>query len=442
MSHDSPPTESLTDHTVSLGTADPAASLPERGPLRDRLADAAVVGLGEATHGTREFFELKGQFIRHMVAELDCRLVALEANFPETLAVNEYIVHGEGDPEAALDGIYFWTWNVEAVRDLIEWLRAFNAERPPDDRVRFHGVDVQYTTGAVDRLRDFLREADPALLDRVDPDLATVDGRGVPAHQDEDASDAAAAATELVPRLRDRIRENREAYVRATSERDAAFAERFVTVIDRATDYRVAVREWDAAGAPEDDLPSRALYIRDKAMAENAAWLLERTPTERIALWAHDSHLNRVGRRRRTEIAGPSAGTRLAERYGEEYLAVGFSFGGGEFQAIAPTEDADDERTLRRVSVPRSETGAFDDALGATGHAVAFLDVRGALADGERELADWLGHPCRTFETGVTYDPSTPEDALTEYRYAEAFDAVYYVDSTTRARPLSSDSNE
>lgn len=436
MSRDSPPTESLANHTLSLATTDPAAPLPDRGPLRARLSDATVVGLGEATHGTREFFELKARFIRHMVTELGCRLVALEANFPETLAINEYVVHGEGDPEAALEGVYFWTWKVEAVRDLLEWLREFNAGRPLDDRVRFHGVDVQYTAGAVERLEAFLRDADPDLLDRVDDDLAAVDGRGVPPHQDEDASEAAAAATDLVPRLRDRLRENREEYVGATSERDVAFAERFVIVIDRATEYRAALREWSDAGAPEDDYPTRALSIRDEMMADNAAWLLERADTDRLALWAHDSHLNRVGRRRGTETEGPSAGTRLAERYGEAYLAIGFSFGGGEFQAIAPTEDAGDERTLRRVSVPRSETGAFDDALGATGHEVAFLDVRGALGGGERDLVDWLDRRHRTFETGATYDPSAPEDALTEYRYGDAFDGVCYVDSTTRARPL------
>lgn len=436
MSHDSPPTESIADHTVPLETTDPEAPLPDRGPLRDRLSDATVVGLGEATHGTREFFELKARIIRHMVAELDCRLVALEANFPETLAVNEYVVHGNGDPEAALEGVYFWTWNVEAVRNLLEWLREFNAERALDDRVRFHGVDAQYTTGAVERLRAFLREADPDLLARIDADLAAVDGDGVPPHRDENASDAAAVAADLVPRLHDRIRENREAYVRATSERDVAFAERFVTVIDRATDYRAAVRAWDAAGAPEDDRPTRALSIRDEMMADNAAWLLDRTATDPLVLWAHDSHLNRVGRRRGTETEGPSAGTRLAERYGEQYLAVGFSFGGGEFQAIAPTAGSGDERTLRRVSVPRSETGAFDVALGATGHEVAFFDVRGASGGSERELADWLHGRRLTFETGATYDPSAPEDALTEYRYGDAFDGVCYVDSTTRARPL------
>lgn len=436
MSYDSPPTESLADHTASLVTTDPDVPLPERSPLRDRLSDATVVGLGESTHGTREFFELKARIIRHMVTELDCRLVALEANLPETLAVNEYVVHGEGDPATTLDGIYFWTWTVKAVRNLLEWLRGFNEGRPLDDRVRFHGVDVQYTTGAVDRLRAFLRDVDPEFLDRIDSDLDAVDGEGVAPHQDGDATDAAAAAADVVPRLRDRLRENREAYARATSERDTALAERLVVVIDSAIDYRAAVRDWSAAGAPADDPPARALSLRDEMMADNAAWLLERTDTERLALWAHDSHLNRVGRRRQTDAAAPSAGALLEDRYGEAYFAVGFSFGGGEFQAIAPTEDGGDERRLRRVSVSRSETGAFDDALGETGHDVAFLDIRGALADGERDVEDWFGGRRGTFETGATYDPSSPEEALTEYRYAEAFDAVCYVDSTTRARPL------
>lgn len=439
MSDRSLPTESLATHATPLKTTDLDAPLSDLDPLRDRLADATVIGLGEATHGTREFFELKARLIRYLVAELGCRLVALEADFAATLAADAYVARGDGTPEAALERDPFWTWETATVRDLLEWLRAFNAGRPADDRVRVHGLDVQYTAGAVDELREFLCEADPDLLDRIDGDLAAVDDEWEPGYHDDDVPAQTAAAADLVPRLRDRIEANRGAYAVETDERSTALAERLVDVIDRAVERRAAAREWTAAGEPTDGRMARLLAVRDEAMAENAAWLRSFTGTDRAALWAHDAHVNRVGQRRGTDAEAPSLGAHLAARHGDGYLAVGFSFGGGAFQAIAPTDAADDERTLRRVSVARSETGSLDAALGDLGHALAYLDVRGALAAGDDSASDWLRRPQSTFETGATYDPSSPGEALTTYRYGEAFDAVCYVDTTTRARPLESD---
>jgi erythromycin esterase len=100
----------LTERTATLATTDPAVDLTDLAPVSDALANARVVGLGEATHGTREFFQLKHRLVRYLVMEHGYRLFGLEANFSETLALDRYVVHGEGSPRDALRGIYFWTW--------------------------------------------------------------------------------------------------------------------------------------------------------------------------------------------------------------------------------------------------------------------------------------------------------------------------------------------
>lgn len=170
--------EQLQHSSVELATADPTAEQTDLTPVGDTLADPRVIGLGEATHGTREFFQLKHRLIRYLVAEAELRLLVMEANLPETMALNEYVVHGEGDPLEALAGTYFWVWRTEAVLALVEWLREFNATRPPDDRVRLYGIDAQYTAGAVQYLDAFLVEADPGLHEELRADLTATSDDG------------------------------------------------------------------------------------------------------------------------------------------------------------------------------------------------------------------------------------------------------------------------
>lgn len=85
------PTDALSAHAVPLATTDPLASVLDPDGLDAVFGDALVVGLGEATHGTREFFRLKHRLIRYLVREHGLRVVAMEPNFPETLAIDEYV---------------------------------------------------------------------------------------------------------------------------------------------------------------------------------------------------------------------------------------------------------------------------------------------------------------------------------------------------------------
>ena len=416
----------LRAHAHELDTSDPETDLAPN-VLPEGIHDAAVVALGEGTHGTREFFRLKHRLLRHLVTETGVRTFAMEANAPEARALDEYVVHGRGDPEAGLEGLYFWTWQTEEVRDLVEWLRAFNRGRPLDDRVRFFGFDAQYTHGGVERLREFLRDVDPGFLADERPALNALDDHGEPPHQDE-RLDVILGATGVVDRLRDRFEDRETAYIEAVNEHEYAFARRCVEVLGQAVAYKRAMRDWD-----EDDPESveRALGVRDRAMAANVEWVRERRAGP-VVLWGHDAHLNRDRHPYRgTGVSAPSMGAHLADAYGDDYAAVGFAFGRGSFQAVGKR---DGEFALREWTVdgPRSRT--IEAALGALGHDICLLDARRARDD--HRLAEWVGTPRQRFGIGATLDPETLAQYLVEYPAGRAFDGVLYVDATTRARPL------
>src|SRR5215813_99081 len=131
-------------------------------PLRQLIGGARIVSLGEATHGTREFFQLKHRLLEFCVAELGFTIFGIEASYPECLRVNDYVLRGTGNPAEALAGTRFWTWDTEEVLALIEWMRGWNATHAR--QVKFYGFDMQFPTEAALGVLDYLA--------RVAPDLA------------------------------------------------------------------------------------------------------------------------------------------------------------------------------------------------------------------------------------------------------------------------------
>jgi erythromycin esterase len=444
MTHDTPTDESTTTSqtttddladrlqrsSIDLATTDPTADHADLAPIGDALADARIIGLGEATHGTREFFQLKHRIVRYLVQEQGLRLFAMEANLPETMALNDYIVNGEGDPTTALNGTHFWIWTTESVLALMEWLREFNEDRPLDDRVRFYGIDAQYTTGAVECLGEFLAMADPDLHEELRATLAATDDGGD--INEQYMSDHDPEATErLLNRLGAAFEENREAFVDAMSERETAIARRCLRVVEQARERRVA---------RETDNQEAAMVVRDEAMVENLAWALNHAGHDRAVVWAHDGHVCRTVNIGARVDPAPSLGSNLAKRYGDDYYALGFDFLGGSFRAIGVRLTPESRLDTWSLDAPPADS--ITRVFAATGSDLAFLVFDTAR---DERLAEWLGEPRAKRELGAVYygsdGPSENEkDGEAAHNAVrnlpEAFDGLLFVRETTPSRGL------
>jgi erythromycin esterase-like protein len=152
-------------------TCTPSEKIQDLRALRDLVGNARIVALGEGTHGTREFFQLKHRITQYLATDMGFTVFAIEANLPEAWKVNDYVLGGPGDPRALLDGMYFWTWNTEEVLEMVEWMRHFNASKR--GRIEFTGFDMQTPDTAAAIVRRFLAGRDPAWADSVDRALKT-----------------------------------------------------------------------------------------------------------------------------------------------------------------------------------------------------------------------------------------------------------------------------
>lgn len=164
----------IRGNAVRLATPVVGHGFDDMQPLKKIVGDARIVALGEATHGSREFFQLKHRVLEFLATQMGFTIFSIEANMPEAYKLNDFVLNGNGDPAALIKGMYFWTWDTQEVLDMVLWMREFN--QSGKGRVTFTGFDMQTPTVAARIVRDFVDKADPeyapALADAVKLALA------------------------------------------------------------------------------------------------------------------------------------------------------------------------------------------------------------------------------------------------------------------------------
>ena len=161
------PMDWIRKNAIPLQTVEAGNGFDDMQPLKKVVGDARIVALGEATHGTREFFQLKHRMIEFLASQMGFTIFSIEANMPEAYRLNDFVLNGNGDPKQLLKGMYFWTWNTQEVLDMILWMREFN--RLGKGRIEFTGFDMQTPTVAMDVVRTFVTARDGSYYTTLEP---------------------------------------------------------------------------------------------------------------------------------------------------------------------------------------------------------------------------------------------------------------------------------
>lgn len=384
----------LRRNALRFDTVEPGSGTADLRKLRKMIGKARIVSLGEATHGTHEFFRMKHRLFEYLVREMGFTLFGIEANLPETQRMNDYVLTGQGDPREILQGMYFWTWNTQEVLDLAEWMRAYNREqesRSRPGRVQFLGFDMQFAHVAADIVRDFLAAADPTYLREANVAL----NRAVAVEKQR----LATGADEL-------LLQNLVAHM---EQHRGDYLARFP-----ATDVEWAVRNARVALQCVQD--TLGTVSRDVSMAENVGWLLDQNPGEKIVLWAHNEHVSKR----------PGwMGSFLAQRFGPDVVSLGFAFREGSYNAIDGVNGG-----LGPHETPLPSADSVEAYLDAAGYPRFVLDLR-RVPPGAGP-ADWLGRsrPFRSIGSLALRCPFGP--AVVDDR----FDGLIWIDRTSPSELL------
>ncbi len=145
-------------NAIPLATPEAGHGFSDMQPLKQIIGKARIVSLGEATHGTREFFQLKHRMLEFLASEMGFNIFSIEANMPEAYRLNDYVLRGDGDPAKLLKGMYFWTWDTEEVLGMVHWIREFN--QSGKGRVQFTGFDMQFVKVPIENVQAFTGKYD------------------------------------------------------------------------------------------------------------------------------------------------------------------------------------------------------------------------------------------------------------------------------------------
>ena len=522
---------------IPLKTAEAANGFDDMRPIKLLVGNARIVSLGESTHGTREIFQMKHRVLEYLASECGFTVFGIEASLPDCIAINDYVLHGTGDPERAVAAQGFWTWSTEEVLALVKWMRAYN-EDPKNSgkpKLKFYGFDMQQEASAVNAAIVYLERVDPEAASKFKPRVQGVFERRPMAGQ---------MPTEEVQKLRETIEEagkhfdaHAEDFTAKTSKDEYAVARRCAAValqalelaeeshrqtssIGQAAEMQLfqvvaadakSLREYLEGNDAELAQSSRALLeslsdlnkfmqtytddrttdalrdawkrqakeiqdalgnsapghergisanaqkqagnvatllkvldeyrakgdsnsvenVRDRCMAENIAWILEHEgPSAKIVCWSHNGHAFMPDPK--PGQGALAMGSYLERKFGDDHLVIGFSFNRGSFQAVGGPRSG--KMGLSEWTVGPAKAGSLDETFAKVGIPIFLIDLRGA-PDGA--VTDWLKQPHPMRMTGAIFDPTVE---TTQYYSPTTllpwYDAMIFIDRTTRARPL------
>lgn len=381
------------------------------------IGDAVVVGLGEATHGTAEFFSWKQDIIEQLILRRQFNVVAFEASWAESLALNEFVVHGRGDVNEALAGVHFWTLDTEEVVALLRWLRSHNSTLPLHQRVRVYGFDMQHADAGVQALIDYASRVDKQLAQELEQRLSPLRGKNVResilAYRNADKSVRDGVRAALAD-AKTRLVSSQAAYAQETSQEDWIHAVQQASVLEQ-TELLWATQRFDLS-----------VDHRNKSMADNIEWLAANVPNAKIAAWAHNGHLAR-----KYTFGNIPAGWHLAATFGAKYVSLAFLFGQGSFRAWDTRTEDGPKKGVVPIRVGPPPKGFAELAFMRANTEERYLvDLRQLPKRGP--VADWFLRPHYLREFGAAYEG----DVGMELRcIPEQYDVVAFVQETTAARP-------
>lgn len=417
----------LQENAIPFSTAQPGSDFADLLPLTGLIGEARLVALGEATHGTHEFFQVKHRLIEFLVQEMGFTVFALEAYWPETNRINDYVLSGNGNARELLATLQYWPWNTQEMLDLIEWMRDYNAQRGQAPPVRFYGFDMQNAKLALEDLLDYLQRVDPGAASQANSNTACfrpyLDYTWQQVEYAQLPAEARTACRQDLQALYDSLLAQQSAY-ESLSSSDA-----FANALQSAR--LLLQNESLAAVTEEGDWMTRERFnSRDRAMAENVRWLLNQAgPEARMIVWAHNAHVQTTEWIFRDTSYTPM-GVHLEGAYGTEMVVFGSSFYAGSFNAYEYDMATRSYGALKAHTAGELVSDSIERYLHRSGLPRFFLDLRQASLD--TSASEWLQAPHWLRFVGAEFDPNQPPEAYAfRTTLPEAFDILIYFDETT-----------
>lgn len=414
--------ESLESHAHRL-----TGSAADYDPLFDAIGKAHLVLLGEATHGTREFYVERAKLTQRLVTEKRLTSIGLEADWTDAARVDRY-VRGLGDDKNADEALFAfqrfprWMWRNQEFADLVEWLRTYNATVTSEaEKVRIFGLDLYGISGSLAAVATHLERVDKAAAARARTRYACF----APFGDDFERYAMASRRKSCAPQAKEQLAEL-EALLTTTPESDRARLDELFSATQNARVVQNGEEYWRESAIGRES----TWNIRDRHMVGSMQaiqkYLLRRNGRDGMIVWAHNSHVGDARATDRARHGELNIGQLVRENWHRNAsFTVGFSTNSGTVMAATNW----DEEPQRKQLLP-----AMRGSHGAALHAVGIPAFYLILSEIE---ANAVSRPRLQRAVGVIYRPDTEyESHYFNATLREQFDAIVHIDVTTAVTPL------
>ncbi|MDN3204541.1 erythromycin esterase family protein [Algoriphagus sediminis] len=377
----------------------------------ERFSNAKIFGFGEATHNSKEFFDLKAKFFRYLVENQDVKTFIMEDAFQAEKGINEWISGGEGEKETIANNFHIGFWYTKEVVNLLLWMRLYNKGRPKGEQLRFYGMDIQSGKGLNKEIRDFVKKNN---LDIDEELLAIADDSS---NQVFNSNQARGWAEKHMPKLRQIEKSINEFRDLNPNQRDEA------NVALRSINYLIQFTNYVEHTETE---------IRDSSMFENVKWIIEnQTKNGKAFIWAHNEHINKaemyyLGSRIK------NLGRHLKDFYKEDYFSVGFDFGGGNLRGYI--NDKKEGGKWKNYYVPEPIKKTYAQTLWKADKEIFFLDMKEALLTDPTNFFSTKNRNILVAAGG--YQPKPLHKVMVNKVYTDFYDGLIFVKNVSLPEPI------
>lgn len=412
----------LKQNAIPLNGVDPGLPNNDLADLETVFKDVQLVGVGEATHGTSDFFRFKHRLFRFLVEKNAFTVLALEADWCNCKLLDDYISTGNGDPEKLLGSSNYPHWRRLEVLDVIKWMRNYNSQLPVNNydrhRLKLVGLEQTQSYAAEKLLEAKTQNLNPELLEKV-KDIRQLIASGFAErikHHDKKMLAIRSKILQQIATLKNSIHSS--------------------TVIDNRTKNELAwylqIIQNGVKVQFELDFTAAGNY-RDKAMSETITEILKvHGPNTKIMVWASNGHIHPKA----SSSGWISAGTHLKKTFGTKYYAIAQCFLEGSFLAQNQDEQGEQPRNVLKftefnVLPPKTQT--LETLFAKAFAQPFFIDYR--QAKNNKEIQAWLRkkQPMRQCATSFS---RLNEERFIGFVTPGDFDGMVFIPKTLAAAPL------
>lgn len=418
---------SLPKQIANSGSEFSSIEGADLGELSDRIGNAKVVLIGEASHGTSEFYRMRAEITKHLISTKGFTIVAAEADWPDAAQIDNYVRHHDVPASEWTSFARFptWMWRNQETREFVDWLHEHNSELPVNQRSGFFGLDLYSLYTSVREVTKY--------LDDMDPELARVARERYGCLSPWESDPAAYGQAALTGRYQDceddvtamliELLKKRQEYAPFDGERIFNAEQNAALITSAEQYYRIMY------------YGSRASWnLRDSHMFSTLKRVLKhRGPDSKAVVWAHNSHIGDASATEMSARGEINIGQLCREEFKDRSYHIGFGTNDG---TVAAASDWDGPMEIKRVRPAHAQS--FERLFHLSEKPALFLPLR---KNGNDDVRTALTKPRLERAIGVIY---RPESELTSHYFeavlAKQFDEYIWIDHTCAITPIETNS--